>query len=156
MLRQLEPGHLERVLREFDPPVGTTNMNGRLSAFIRAVQAHGSKVPAEDVAQTSAMSSFVAQWDLDAETCRELLDMPEAARAVIMRQFDPSKSVRDQDGACMLRSVIRVKASEIRGESRRTDPYQQQQKDAGEQQQQQLLQQQQQHLLQGQFLMFWG
>mmetsp|Transcript_102904 Transcript_102904/g.286595 ORF Transcript_102904/g.286595 Transcript_102904/m.286595 type:complete len:577 (-) Transcript_102904:212-1942(-) len=93
-LRQLQPEHQAMVIRDFDPPPGTYNVNGKLSSFIRSVVSRNCVA----VSPLDATESFALQWRLDAEALQTLRNLPDELQSTVMAEFSPPAGTLNVSG----------------------------------------------------------
>lgn len=91
------------VIRDFDPPPGTYNVNGKLNSFIRSVVSRNAAAPADPT------ESFAAHWGLDAEALQSLRNLPEELQDTVMAEFSPPMGTLNVSGKLM--AFIRTMAS---------------------------------------------
>jgi len=110
-LRQLPFAMQERVIAEFNPPPGTVNASGKLTAFIRTKMREdggsGSGGGGMRRQHADPVAEFAGHWRLDAEADQLFRSLPWDAQEGVMRDFNPRSDT--QNCSAKLQSFIRTR-----------------------------------------------
>jgi len=99
-LRQLHPDHQAVVIRDFNPPSGTFNINGKLNSFMRSIASRNSTAG-------TPLESFAQHWGIDDDAIQTLQSLPDALQNEVMAEFDPPAGTMNVSGK--LSAFIRSK-----------------------------------------------
>lgn len=99
-LSGLDDASMATIMEQFDPKGDTKNINGRLRAFARSIQA-GMQGRLE-------LEQFAAHWNLDDSTVVFLQSLPQEVTATVLQEFAPDPATRDIAGKLKMfaRSVL--------------------------------------------------
>jgi len=99
VLARLDPRVCNRVMAEFLPGQGTSNMLGKLSGFAASV-ARAAEHEAK-TGQGDAIQAFVERWGLDARSHQIMLELDEDTRMRVVTEFEPRGDTRNPSGKFM-------------------------------------------------------
>jgi len=109
-LRQLTPDQQAIVLQEFNPGAQTMNINGKLTAFIRSVEASvDNGFNEEQAVEEDSIDLFAKEWNLDDGAINSLKALSPEMQDRVMADFNPPPGTRNI--AAKFTSFIRAKTS---------------------------------------------
>jgi hypothetical protein len=126
LLRSLSFAHLEAVMEEFNPPMDTLNISGKLTSYVRSVErrmqeggyrrqaphAH-SQPPRKHFAPEDLVTAFVKHWGIDAAAEEAVRQLPAHLQESVINGFNPPPNTLNASGK--LTAFIRTVAKQDGG-----------------------------------------
>jgi len=97
-LMELDQSQLEVVLSDFQPPLGASEVNGKLIRFAASIQKNQAAGYVHIRQHVDPVTAFIQQWNLNADAQAKLMELDQSQLEVVLSDFQPPAGATEVNG----------------------------------------------------------